>query len=192
MHHHLLQLFIILHLLLGLVAQADEIAPTTRLSELPNGTRIEIRRDLEVEGSGLNDPLYYHGHFDNHSYDPGADAADWDNSFDSGASIRAMYSEGIFFKFESSLILDYERVTYLSHGTYCLSQRESSFRSTTKSQIKPARDRLVFRDCKTNELTFILYVTAGYRLRMDTNFQGLTVRDLYDQVGNSMKLTFTP
>jgi hypothetical protein len=188
MHHHLLQLFIILHLLLGLVAQAGEIAPTTRLSELPNGTRIEIRRDLEVEGSGLNDPLYYHGHFDNHSYDPGADAADWDNSFDSGASIRAMYSGGVIFKFESSLIFDYERVTYLSHGTYCLSQRESTFRSDTNSGITPARDRLVFRDCRTKELTFLLFVTAGYGLRSNPDFQGLTVRDLYDQVGSAMKL----
>ena len=192
MNHHLLQLFIILHLLLGLVAQAGEITPTTRLSELPEGTRIEIRRDLEVESSSLNDPLYYYGHFDNRSYDPGADAADWDNAFDSGASIRALYSDGIIFKYESSLLFDYERVTYLSQGTYCLSQRESTFRSTTKSQIHPARDRLIFRDCRTNELTFILFVTAGYRLRNDVNFHGLTARDLYDQVGSAMKLTFTP
>jgi len=191
MNQHLLQLYIILHLLLGLVAQADEINQTPKLSDLPKKTKLEIRQNLKVEESGMVDPLYYHGHFDNRSYDPSADAGDWDNSFDSGASIRAMYSEAIIFQFESSLLFDYERVTYLKKGTYCLSKSESTFRSTIKSQLHPARDRLVFRDCSTNKLSFTLFVTAGYRLRNGLNFHGLTVRDLYDQVGKTMKLTYS-
>lgn len=191
MNHHLLQLYIILHLLLGLVAQAGEIDQSTKLSDLPQNTQINIRRNLEVESSGYLDPLYYHGHFDNLSYDPSSDAADWDNSFDSGASIRALYSEAIIFQYEPSLLFDYERVTYLKSGSYCLSKNESTFHSTTKSQLRPARDRLVFRDCRTKELSFFLYVTAGYGLRNDANFHGLTVRDLDDQVGNAMKLFFS-
>jgi hypothetical protein len=192
MHHRAFQLFIVLHLLLGLIAKAENIAPTTRLSDLTEGTRIQIRYDLEVEGSGINDPLYYHGHFDNRSYQPGADVADWDNAFDSGASIRAMYSEAVIYRFETSFLFDYERVTYLQKGTYCLSKRESTFRSHTAQGFTPARDRLVFRDCRTGELTFLLYVTAGYRLRHESNFRGLTVRDLKDQVGKAMKLSITP
>jgi hypothetical protein len=188
MNHHLLQLFIILHLLLGLMAEAAEVHPTTLLSDLPENSRILIRRNLEVESSGLNDSLYYHGHFDNRSYQSSADVADWDNTFDSGASIRALYSDAILFKFHSSFLFEYERVTYLSQGTYCLSRRESAFHSTTENKIAPARDRLVFRDCTTQELTFILFVTAGYRLRSGENFHGLTVRDLYDQVGSAMLL----
>ena len=192
MHHRAFQLFIVLHLLLGLIAKAENVAPTTRLSDLTEGTRVVIRNDLQVEPSGLNDPLYYHGHFDNRSYQPGADVADWDNAFDSGASIRVMYSEALSYKFESSFFFEYEQVRFLSKGSYCLSKRESTFRSHTAQGFTPARDRLVFRDCRTGELTFLLYVTAGYRLRHDSNFRGLTVRDLYDQVGKAIKLSITP
>lgn len=191
MHHHILQLFIILHLLFGLVAQAGEIDQNTLLSDLSEGTRVMIRKDLVVEPSGLNDPLYYHAHFDNRSLDPGADVADWDNAFDSGASIRVFYSEALSYKFESSFLFEYEQVRFLNKGSYCLSKRESTFRSDTKRGITPARDRLVFRDCRTKELTFLLFVTAGYSLRSHSSFQGLTVRDLYDQVGSSMRLFFS-
>jgi hypothetical protein len=192
MHPRAFQLFIILHLLTGILAKAESIAPSTRLSDLSEGTQIIIRNDLKVEASGISDRLYYHGHFDRRSYHPGGDVADWGNAIDSGVSIRALYSDGIIFKFESGIIFDLEQVTYLSRGTYCMSKRESAFRSHTAHAFQPARDRLVFRDCRTRELTLILYVTAGYRLRYDANFHGLTVRDFDDQVGSAIKLRQAP
>lgn len=153
----------------------------SNLKDLPDQTRIRIPQMIPVSLDILDNNVFlFYTHFDNRIIHRNLKFGSVFNYMDSGVTIQTDNIDAIHDRIENGLILK-DMFFFLKTGTYCLNKTNSKFHSRNLNILS-------VYDCKNAKFRFNLYVNAGWSLRNRSDFQGLTVRDLHDQVGNYMQL----
>jgi hypothetical protein len=151
-------------------AFANDFNKATRIRDLTDRTQLEVSYSLEMDSFSdeHNNDVYF---------------VNFDNKTPKHYDLPAMDSH---VKLQTNT--RYARVGYmLKKGIYCLDREKSTFGSHgIKFQID-LYDHLFFRTCENGEPAFVLYLNAGYTLRFSEGFNGFTIRDFEDQVGNAMQ-----
>ena len=180
-----MKLFRFAPLLLSLSTFASPYAPSLRLSELPDGAKLHVKSDLQLESSDYDRPVF-HTSFragrinrDKDLTDPGVTLLSRVIlRTDSTASLELRTVSGIFHNYGAH---------FLKAGTYCLNLKQSSFGSSDRSAFSRSMDRLVFENCESKQKAFTVYSIAGIKLRQFWSYHGYTVNLFEGETGKLLE-----
>jgi hypothetical protein len=152
-----------------------------KLKDLPDRTRVQIPKMIPVSLDIYENGYFlFYTHFDNRVIFRNLSVGSIFNHLDSGVTIQTDNIGVIHDRIVNGLILR-DRVFFMKSGTYCINKGMSKFQSSTLNILS-------LYDCNNGRYQFNLYVNAGWKLRNQSCFHGLTVRDLRDQVGDYVKI----
>ena len=174
-----------LYLLFSLVSGvAQSASPSTLLADLPDGSRLQVTRALEmglIEDSQHLQMLHYC------TSENGVCTPDYEIGFI--GALGSSYNTQLNLRTDVETALSKkgggvfsDGTYYLNAGVYCLDRSESEFRSGTDDRS----DKLRLTDCAGNSV-FTIYARAGYRLRNRVGFRGFTVEDFHFQAGTALR-----